>query len=124
MNALLAVALGGALGALLRFGTGKLMLTWLGPAWPWGTLSVNVVGGLVMGLVTGWAAQRGLPTDMKLFLTTGLLGGFTTFSAFSLETVQMLERGEHGAAAAYVAASVLLSVGALLLGLKLIRALA
>lgn len=115
------VALGGALGASLRWlwGLGVLRLT--GPAdFPLAILSANVLGSLLMGVFVVMAAQRGL-THLSPFVMTGLLGGFTTFSAFSLETMTLIERGATGQAALYIALSVGLSVGGLALGLMLAR---
>ena len=124
MTRLLLVAIGGALGSMARYGVG-LGAARLFPAsaWPWGTLTVNVVGGLAMGLLVGWMGLRagsGQET-VRVFATVGLLGGFTTFSAFSLETVQMVERREYGVAGAYVLLSVVLAVAALMAGLMLAR---
>ena len=124
MTRLLLVAIGGALGSMARYGVG-LGAARLFPAsaWPWGTLTVNVVGGLAMGLLAGWMGLRagsGQET-VRVFATVGLLGGFTTFSAFSLETVQMVERREYGVAGAYVLLSVVLAVAALMAGLMLAR---
>lgn len=119
------VFLGGGLGAALRHGVNIWSARLFGLAFPWGTLIVNVVGSTVMGLLAAWFALRadaGLSQHARLFLTTGILGGFTTFSAFSLDTVLLWERNETGLAAAYVAASVILSVGGLLLGLWVVRA--
>jgi CrcB protein len=94
----------------------------LGVNFPWGTLAVNVVGGLVMGLLVGVMAQAwSVSPAIRAFLTVGVLGGFTTFSAFSLETVLLLQRGDILAALAYIASSVILSVGAVWCGLRLIR---
>jgi CrcB protein len=123
LTATLLVASGGALGAVGRYWTGRLMLHPFGSAWPWGTLTVNIVGGLLMGLVVGWGAFRsGLGQGPTLFLTTGVLGGFTTFSAFSLEVMGMIERGAWAQAALYALASVVLAVAALAAGLTLVRA--
>lgn len=119
----LLVALGGALGSVARFGVNVLTARTLGPFFPWGTLTVNVVGGLVMGLIAALLALRGGSGELRLFLMTGIMGGFTTFSAFSLDAVSLWERGDQGLAAAYVAASVALSIGALVAGLALGRAL-
>lgn len=128
MNTLLVMA-GGAIGAALRYQFGRMSFRLLGPTpplgWPWGTLGVNVVGGFVMGLFAGWLsarAQGGEP--LRLFVAVGILGGFTTFSAFSLETMLMIERGEWLSAGGYSLVSVLASVGALALGLGLARAFA
>ena len=120
MTGFLIVAAGGALGAVARYGIGRLL-----PAtgWPWATLTVNVVGGLLMGLLTGWLAFRGGVNSEgpRLFAAVGVLGGFTTFSAFSLETALMIERRQLAMAGGYVAASVALSVLALFLGLMVAR---
>ncbi|SFS69851.1 fluoride efflux transporter CrcB [Brevundimonas viscosa] len=120
MTRLLIVAAGGALGAVARYGVGRLL-----PAsgWPWPTLTVNVVGGLLMGLLAGWLAFRGggQGETIRLFAAVGLLGGFTTFSAFSLETALMIEKRQFALASGYVAASVVLSIAALFLGLMIAR---
>lgn len=120
MIRLFLVAAGGALGALARYGVGRMLPTGV---WPAATLTVNVVGGLLMGLLTGWLAFRGgvEQESIRLFAAVGVLGGFTTFSAFSLETALMIERRQVGLAAAYVGLSVLLSVAALFAGLWIAR---
>lgn len=124
MTPILFVALGGALGSVARYGVNVAAARAFGLGFPWGTLAVNVVGGLVMGLLAAVLALKGEASpETKLFLMTGVLGGFTTFSAFSLDAVALYERGEVGLAAAYVAASVALSIGALVAGLALGRAL-
>lgn len=116
------VAAGGALGAAARYGAGAAALRWLGPGWPWGTLAVNAAGGLLMGVLAGALSARAHGGEaLRLFLGVGLLGGFTTFSAFSLETAAMIERREWTAAGAYVLASVVLSVAAVFAGLWLAR---
>lgn len=115
------VALGGAIGAALRYLTGALMLRLTGPQdFPLAIITVNVVGSFLMGVFIVLAAQKGL-THLGPFVMTGLLGGFTTFSAFSMETVSLIERGAFGAAAAYVGLSVVMSIGALMVGLWLGR---
>jgi len=119
---LLTVMLGGAIGAGLRHLVGQLMLARLGPGFPWWTLTVNLAGGLAIGLLAGWFVRSGGSEAMRLFLAVGILGGFTTFSAFSLETYLMVERGELGLAAIYIAASVAGSVALLFVGLHLMRA--
>jgi CrcB protein len=122
MPNLLLVMLGGAIGAGLRLLAGGVALARLGPGFPWGTLFVNLAGGLLIGLLTGWFVRAGANEAMRLFLAVGILGGFTTFSAFSLETFLMVERGEIGIAAAYAGISVLGSVALLFAGLWLMRA--
>jgi len=119
----LMVAIGGALGAVARYGLGIAMFRLTGPGFPLGVMTANVVGSFFMGVFVVFAAQRGL-THLSPFVMTGLLGGFTTFSAFSLETMTLFERGDWGQAAAYVVMSVGLSVGALALGLVMARGLA
>ena len=122
MYPLFLVMIGGAFGAGARHLTGAAMLRAAGPTWPWGTLTVNLVGGFLMGLLAGWLARTGDGgTNMRLLLGVGVLGGFTTFSAFSLDVVLMLERGQYWPAAGYVAVSVIGSVAALLAGLSLVR---
>jgi CrcB protein len=118
MMQLLLVALGGALGSAARFGVGVAAARLFGLAFPWGTLIVNIIGGFAMGVL---AARVGPENEnLRLALGTGLLGGFTTFSAFSLETVRLMQH-QPAHAALYVAASVVLSVGACGLGLWLGR---
>ncbi len=119
----LLVMAGGAIGSALRYQFGRMTLRLWGMAWPWGTLGVNIVGGLVMGLFAGWLAARASGGEnMRLFFAVGILGGFTTFSSFSLETMLMIERGEWLSAGGYALVSVVASVGALALGLGLARA--
>ncbi len=103
---------------MARFGVGRLIGA---PNFPWATLAVNVAGGLLMGLLAGWLVARGGNEQLRLFLGVGVLGGFTTFSAFSLETVLLVVRGSPGHAAAYVLASVVASVGAVAVGLWMTR---
>ena len=116
----LQVALGGAIGAILRFLTGIGILRLVGSGFPLTVLGVNVLGSFFMGLFVVFAAQRGV-TQLNPFVLTGLLGGFTTFSAFSLEAVHLFERGAMGQALAYVVISVVLSIGGLILGLMIAR---
>jgi len=120
------VALGGAIGALLRYQTGRWMTLWLGPntvtAFPWATLTVNVLGSLAMGLLAGFLARHGQGGEQwRLFLGVGVLGGFTTFSAFSLELMLLIERGQAAQGLIYAAVSVLAGLTALYLGLILMR---
>lgn len=120
----LLVFVGSGIGGMARHGVGLLALKWFGPGFPVATLFINIAGSLVMGIVAEyWALKSGLPQPARLFLTTGVIGGFTTFSAFSLETALLWERGQPLLAAIYVSASVSLSVGALFAGLWLIRML-
>lgn len=125
MEKLFLVAVGGAAGAAGRYGLGIAAGRWLGAAWPYGTLIANVSGGLLAGVLVGWLAHRGGADQerLRLLLGVGLLGGFTTFSAFSVETVLMIERRELASAAAYVGASVAGALIALVLGLALARRL-
>jgi CrcB protein len=126
MKAYLLVFLGAGIGGALRHGVNVGCARMCGTAFPWGTLTVNVLGSFVMGAIAAWLAFKageGWSQPLRLFLTTGILGGFTTFSAFSLDAVLIWERGQVGLAATYVAASVLLSVAGLVAGLGLVRAI-
>jgi CrcB protein len=108
MPSLLLVMIGGAVGAGLRWEFGRLALSHLGPDFPWGTLGVNLIGGLLMGILAGaMLGQGSADRPLWLLLAVGLLGGFTTFSAFSFDLFAMLERGRLGTAAAYALVSVL-----------------
>ena len=119
------VFIGAGIGGAFRHGVNLAAMRLLGPGLPLGTLFVNALGSLAMGMIVEyWALRSGLPQPARLFLTTGVLGGFTTFSTFSLETALLWERGATAAAAAYVAASVALSLGAMFGGLWLVRLLA
>ncbi len=123
MRLMLLTALGGALGAVLRHLVNQAGLRWLGPAFPWWTFVVNVSGSLAMGVLAALLVQRAGASDgLRAFLATGILGGYTTFSAFSLDFAVMIERGETGAALLYAGGSVALSLGAVFLGLWLGRA--
>jgi CrcB protein len=127
LAASLTVALGGATGAVLRYQVGRLFGHWLGPnaSFPWATLTINVTGSLAMGLLAGWLARQGGGGETwRLLIGVGLLGGYTTFSAFSLEMMVLVERGQPGLAALYAAASVIPGLAALWLGLVAMRALA
>lgn len=114
------VALGGAIGAALRFLTGVLLIRFWGESFPIAIITVNVIGSFLMGLFVVWSFQKGM-THMNPFVMTGVLGGFTTFSAFSLEAFTLFEKGEIGAALVYVAISVLVSIAALAAGVMLAR---
>lgn len=120
----LVVFLGAGLGGALRHGVNMLAARMLGTGFPLGTLAVNVVGSFAMGFLAGyWALKSGLSQPLRLFLTTGMLGGFTTFSAFSLDAALLWEEGRPAVAGLYVAASVAGAVAALFLGLWLVRTL-
>ena len=124
------VAIGGAFGAALRYHFGRALTAWLGAApmsaFPFATLAVNTIGSLLMGFLAGWLAARGVGDSgqLRLLLGVGLLGGFTTFSAFSLELVLLVQRGQLAVAALYVLLSVALGVFGLFTGLVLMRAAA
>lgn len=123
MQTLLLVAAGGATGSVLRYLLGVQATRALGHGWPYGTFTANVVGGLLMGVLAGWLALRGGADGEKwrVLLGVGVLGGFTTFSAYSLEVALMIERRAWGEAFAYSLGSVVLSVAALFAGLLLVR---
>lgn len=120
------VALGGAAGAVLRYQLGRTMTRILGPqtvsAFPWATLAVNVLGSLAMGLLAGFLARSGAGQEQwRLLIGVGLLGGFTTFSSFSLELMLLIERGQPAAALSYALVSVIAGLGGLYLGLIITR---
>ena len=118
----LVVFLGAGIGGALRHGVNLASAKLFGLGFPYGTMIVNIVGSLAMGVLAGYFAFRtGVPQHMRLFLTTGILGGFTTFSAFSLDAVLLMERHAYWSAALYVAGSVILSLVALFVGLSLFR---
>jgi CrcB protein len=122
MEKVLLVAVGGAAGAVARYGLGVQSLRLWGPAWPYGTFAANVVGGLLMGVLAGYLAHRGGGDQrLRVLLGVGVLGGFTTFSAFSLETALMIEKRAYGQAFAYTTGSVVIAVAALFAGLLLAR---
>lgn len=125
MNAILLVSLGGAVGAVTRYlaGIGVAAL-WRDP-FPLGTLLINAVGSLAMGLLVGWLAKALPPgqNEIRLFVAVGILGGFTTFSAFSLDAMTLIERGDLWPAALYIVGSVVLSIAALFAGLLIFRML-
>ena len=124
MTSFLTVALGGAIGASARHGLGLAMLRFFGPGFPVGTLLANIIGGLLMGILMGWLVRE-TPEgahSIRLFAGVGVLGGFTTFSAFSLDAIRMLESKSYGMFFGYVGASVILSIAAVALVLYLTRA--
>ena len=123
MTSFLTVALGGAIGASARYGLSVAMLRLYGPSFPLGTFLANIIGGLLMGLLMGWLIREAPDgsNSIRLFAGVGVLGGFTTFSAFSLEAMRMLESKSYGIFFGYVGASVVLSIAAVALGLFLMR---
>ena len=124
MTTYLIVAVGSAIGGALRHAVNVGAARFLGTDWPYGTFTVNVVGSFVMGIIAGYFAPRSTASQAWLvFLTTGILGGFTTFSAFSLDLALLIERGRVLATTSYLLGSVGLSIGALFLGLRLARLL-
>ncbi len=124
MKQFLLVGLGGGLGSMARYGVARWMLiTGAPPFFPWATFTVNVVGCLIIGLLAGMADRYHLFSDnVTLLLFTGLLGGFTTFSSFGLETILLLRRGEWGVASVYVIGSLLLGLLAVWLGMRAVEA--
>ncbi len=119
MNSIIPVMAGGALGAMLRYAA-SLALPMRG-GWPWGTFAVNIIGSFAMGLLAAALMKGNASEAMRLFIGVGILGGFTTFSAFSLESFRMIEGGAWGQALAYALASVIGSVAALAAGYALVR---
>lgn len=118
------VAAGGAFGSVCRYLTGILMTRLLGPAFPWGTITVNIVGSFAIGLLTELVARRfDASLEMRLLLVVGILGGFTTFSSFSLDTVALIEKGAVSSAVIYVFSSVVVSLVATFAGFAVGRAL-
>lgn len=120
IQTLLQVALGGALGASARYMTNVAAMRLIGPGFPWGTVMANVLGSFLMGVIVVVLAHKNA-TWTAPFLMTGLLGGFTTFSAFSLDALTIWERGQTGLAAAYVLGSVILSLGGIVAGMAMAR---
>ncbi|MFK0162227.1 fluoride efflux transporter CrcB [Rhizobium sp. NPDC090279] len=118
----LVVFLGAGLGGAFRLGINELAARLLGVEFPFGTLIINVLGAFIMGLLTEYFVFRGgMSQEARVFLTTGILGGFTTFSTFALESVMLWERGQWMPSIAYIALSVFLSIGALIAGLAIVR---
>jgi CrcB protein len=124
MPPLFLVMLGGALGAGLRYQATYAALRLFGPGFPWGTWFVNLLGGLLMGVLAAFVARQVDGEPLRLFLGAGVLGGFTTFSAFSLEVFAMLDKGQHVLASAYAVSSVAGSVMMVVAGIYLFRAFA
>jgi len=122
LGILLAVALGGALGSLLRYFVAGAVQSATWPGFPWGIFVVNITGGFAMGLIVELSALKlNLTPEVRAFLTIGILGGYTTFSTFSLDSALLIERGDYSGAALYIAGSALLSILALFAGLWFIR---
>jgi CrcB protein len=117
----LLVFLGGGLGSMLRHAVNQVSAAAFGVNFPYGTLFVNIIGSLAMGLMAGWFAFRGEGGPLRLFLTTGIVGGFTTFSAFSLDAALLWERGQTAAAAFYVVGSVVAAIISIFAGLFIMR---
>lgn len=124
MQQIFLVMVGGALGAGARFGLAQWVSARFAPGFPVATLVVNIAGCFIMGMLTAWLARSAAGEALRLFVGVGMLGGFTTFSAFSLDWWMLMERGATGAALAYVAASVIGALAAFALGIMLVRALA
>lgn len=121
---LVAVALGGAVGSLLRYFTAGTVQSAAWPGFPWGIFVVNITGGFIMGVIVELGALKlSYTPELRAFLTVGVLGGYTTFSTFSLDSALLIERGAYGLAATYMAGSAVLSVVALFAGIFLIRAI-
>ena len=121
MKSILLVMAGGGVGAVLRFQLGRMM-PFSASGWPWGTFAANVIGGLAMGALAAWLLRAGAAGEnMRLLLGVGLLGGFTTFSAFSLDMMRMIEGGNAGMACVYALASVMLALAALFIGMAATR---
>ena len=122
LNGYLIVFLGGGVGAAIRHGLNGMGLRLMGPDFPYATVFINITGSAIMGVIAGYFAFKGGTSQhWRLFLTTGILGGYTTFSAFSLDAALLYERGELALSALYVTASVVLSIAGLFAGLWLIR---
>lgn len=124
MTNILLAAVGGAIGSVLRYLVGVFTVRWFGPSFPWGTLAVNVVGSFIIGLTVEMIARRfNASMELRVFIVTGIIGGFTTWSSFSLDTMVLFERGAIAAAAAYVIGSLVVSFAAVFAGLALGRAM-
>jgi fluoride exporter len=124
LGILLAVAVGGAIGSLLRYFTAGAIQSAASSGFPWGIFMVNISGGFAMGIIVELAALKlSMSPELRAFLTIGILGGYTTFSTFSLDSVLLIERGSYVSAAIYIAGSAILSILALFAGLWLVRSI-
>jgi crcB protein len=122
VNQVLAIAAGGAIGAVMRFGVSSAVYTWLGRGFPWGTLAVNLLGSLAMGFLSVFMLERlALGSEWRAFVLVGLLGAFTTFSTFSIETLNLMQEALYGRALLNVLASVTACVAAAFAGVILAR---
>ncbi|WP_425104271.1 fluoride efflux transporter CrcB [Ancylobacter sp.] len=127
MQGILLIFIGAGIGGVLRNAVGMTAMRLFGMGFPYGTLAINVAGSFAIGLVAGWLtflASGGWTMHARAFIITGILGGFTTFSTFSLDTALLVQRGEIGLAALYVAGSVALALVGVFVGLAIMRALA
>lgn len=124
MMNMLYVAVGGAIGSVLRYLTQNLIGEWTGKGFPYGTMFVNIAGSLAMGALVGWLARTtpGNAHDIRLFVAVGVLGGFTTFSSFSLDAMTLYQEGKMAQMAAYILLSVIFSLAGLLAGLTVVKA--
>ncbi len=121
---ILYIACGGAIGAVSRFGLSSLITSLMGHGFPYATITVNILGSLVMGFLIGFFSHYYSPSpEIKAFVITGLLGGFTTFSAFSLDAITLIERNNYIGAGSYVLFSVILSISAVFIGIQIIKGL-
>lgn len=121
MQSLIYIALGGGLGAVARHLVSEASKRYAGAGFPYGTMTVNILGSLLMGLLIGWLVTKQGGENLKLFLATGFLGGFTTFSAFSLDAINLLERKAYTPLMLYIGGSVLVAILALWAGLMIAR---
>lgn len=122
MRSAIAIFIGAGLGGVARHYFNALAVGLFGTAFPWGIFAINVIGSVAMGVIVEWLAlSGGAPQGLRLFLTTGILGGFTTFSTFSLDAALLYERGQLGLALVYVVASVVVAIGGLFLGIYAVR---
>ena len=120
----IAIAAGGALGALARHSVSRAAMHWLGPQFPWGTLCANVLGSAAMGAVIVWLARHEpQPSSLRAFLVVGVLGAFTTFSTFALDALTLYKDRTLTVAAAYICGSVILSIASLILGMAVMRSM-